>query len=124
MHSGGTAGGAWPLDLSDAVPSCGNDTVLYTEPAQVLEADPFDLDWELQAALDDWLIVERAGNGRPTGAYAQHENATARSLQFAHQIKDGLDEFFICRVPSCAFVGRNTDWAHTLRAGGYKFACP
>eukprot|EP00969_Alexandrium_andersonii_P182068 8045690-Alexandrium_andersonii.AAC.1 len=40
------------------------------------------------------------------------------------QIKVGLDEFFIRREPACAYVGRNADWAHTLLAGGYKFACP
>eukprot|EP00969_Alexandrium_andersonii_P012122 528420-Alexandrium_andersonii.AAC.1 len=45
-------------------------------------------------------------------------------MQFAHQIKDGFGEFFICRNARCAFVGRNTDWAHALLAGGYKFACP
>eukprot|EP00969_Alexandrium_andersonii_P293774 12983985-Alexandrium_andersonii.AAC.1 len=45
-------------------------------------------------------------------------------MQFAHQTKDGLDEFFICRNVHCAFGGRNTGWARTLLAGGYKFACP
>eukprot|EP00969_Alexandrium_andersonii_P224162 9899205-Alexandrium_andersonii.AAC.1 len=58
---------------------------------------------------DDWQL-------------AQHDSPTGYSMQLAHQIKDGLDEFFICRSARCAFVGRNTDWAHTLLAGGYKFA--
>eukprot|EP00969_Alexandrium_andersonii_P130163 5754895-Alexandrium_andersonii.AAC.1 len=33
-------------------------------------------------------------------------------------------EYFVCRVPDCAFVGRNCDWANNSDAGGGQFACP
>ena len=91
-------------------------------PLDVMDSDFIQLDWEQQAAVDDWVLCEQ--RGYIPAATARHEEDTARALQFAHQIKDGLNEFFICRAPDCAFVGRNTDWAHTLQAGGFKFACP
>eukprot|EP00969_Alexandrium_andersonii_P261627 11566483-Alexandrium_andersonii.AAC.1 len=32
---------------------------------------------------------------------AQHDSPSGCTVQFAHQIKDGLGEFFICRCPLC-----------------------
>eukprot|EP00969_Alexandrium_andersonii_P068791 3034167-Alexandrium_andersonii.AAC.1 len=68
MHSGDRTVAGGPAGLS-AVLQADVDGGVATcaETAQELEADAFDLDWELQAALGEWLVVERASNGRPAG---------------------------------------------------------
>eukprot|EP00969_Alexandrium_andersonii_P039525 1731799-Alexandrium_andersonii.AAC.1 len=68
MHSGGRTVADGPVGLSALLHADVDGGVAsYAESAQELEADAFDLDWELQAALDEWLVVERASNGRPAG---------------------------------------------------------
>eukprot|EP00969_Alexandrium_andersonii_P106187 4684510-Alexandrium_andersonii.AAC.1 len=59
--------------------------------------DPFDLNYELQTALDERVLAEAASGDGDGGRHAQRDAETAHSLQVARQIKEGLGEFFICR---------------------------
>eukprot|EP00969_Alexandrium_andersonii_P015899 695898-Alexandrium_andersonii.AAC.1 len=64
-------------------------------------------------AIAEWAARE-AGHGVGWDGWSPGGDFLSDyELQFAHRIKEGLDEFFICRNVHCAFVGRNTDWAHT-----------
>eukprot|EP00969_Alexandrium_andersonii_P263711 11656225-Alexandrium_andersonii.AAC.1 len=76
--------------------------------------DPFDLNAEMQAAVDEWAVTEADRMSEDDWQLTEHDSVSGRAIQFAHQIKDGLGEFFICRNAQCAFAGRNADWAHTL----------
>ena len=39
-------------------------------------------------------------------------------------ITKNLDEYFVCRMPDCVYIGRNTDWADNVKGGGGHYACP
>eukprot|EP00969_Alexandrium_andersonii_P183922 8127262-Alexandrium_andersonii.AAC.1 len=56
---------------------------------------PVDLSYELQTALDEWVLAEAASMGGYGGRHVQRDAATTRPMQFAHQVKEGLGEFFI-----------------------------
>eukprot|EP00969_Alexandrium_andersonii_P360262 15454936-Alexandrium_andersonii.AAC.1 len=68
-----------PVELLPAVlADSGLATVPHAEAARGPEADAFDLDWELQAAFDGWLLVEAAGGHQADGAQGRLDYDAAR----------------------------------------------
>eukprot|EP00969_Alexandrium_andersonii_P324354 14332489-Alexandrium_andersonii.AAC.1 len=50
-----------PVDLpTEMQANVDRGVTTHAEAAHELEVGAFDLDWELQAALDQWLLVETA----------------------------------------------------------------
>eukprot|EP00969_Alexandrium_andersonii_P364920 15465134-Alexandrium_andersonii.AAC.1 len=50
-------------------------------------------------ALDVWTAVEAGRTHEDDWELAQHDSPSGYTMQFAHQLKGGLGEFFICRYP-------------------------
>eukprot|EP00969_Alexandrium_andersonii_P299101 13222666-Alexandrium_andersonii.AAC.1 len=80
MHADDHTIAGEPVDLPAETQVTADGSLSYAEAARDLDTGAFDLDWELQAALDEWMLVETASPGSPVGPYAWHEAETARPL--------------------------------------------
>eukprot|EP00969_Alexandrium_andersonii_P242369 10704388-Alexandrium_andersonii.AAC.1 len=52
------------------------------------------------------------------------KHLSAYRAQFLDYVTKNVSEYYICRVPDCAFVGRNCDWADNRKFDGGRYACP
>eukprot|EP00969_Alexandrium_andersonii_P214322 9464777-Alexandrium_andersonii.AAC.1 len=67
MHADDQTIAGEPVDLPAETQAATDGSICYVEAARDLDAGAFDPAWELQAALDEWVLVETASHGYPVG---------------------------------------------------------